>query len=135
MIRPEDAPQVARLIRSMRYPNDDSPPTDRQLDMVRKNPLRIVIEQDGQVVSTASTNGIGLRAFQILAVVTHPAHRRRGHARALCAALMRRMRAQGAVRCALFTDVKNTPAQRCYESLGFRVTGDYAVTSLKRKQD
>ena len=132
LIRPDDAPQVARLIRWMRRPEDLSPATDREIELCRMNALRMVLEVDGRIVSTASTNGIGIRAFQILAVLTDPAFRRQGYARSTCAALMRMMRQHGAERCALFTDVNNAPAQRVYESLGFRITGDYVVAPLAR---
>jgi uncharacterized protein len=95
------------------------------------NKNRLVMEVDGQVVSTASTNGLGLKSFQILGVVTRADVRRRGYARAACAALMRRMQAQGAEHCVLFTNETNTAARRCYESLGFRVTGDFCVARLR----
>lgn len=133
MVRPmreADVPQVARLARALRGNEDASPPTQEELARARLNTLRMLADVDGRVVSMASTNGKAIKAFQILAVATHPAYRRRGYARAVCAALMRRMEHDGARHCVLFTNVHNQAAQRCYERLGFRVTGDFIVAQL-----
>ena len=94
------------------------------------NPLRHVLEDCGKIVSTASTNGLGLAAFQILGVATLPEARRQGYASAVCAALMRTMHSQGAKSCVVFTGLGNLAAQRCYEQLGFRITGEYYVAEF-----
>ena len=130
LVRASDGPAVARLVRYISRPTDDSPLTEDEVAKARLNPLRHVLEMGGQIVSTASTNGLGLTAFQVLGVATLPEFRRRGHASTVCAALMRTMHGQGAKSCVLFTGIDNLSAQRCYERLGFRATGAYYVAEF-----
>ena len=131
-MREGDHERVARLLRqTQNVIAPDAALTEGELNKVRRNPLRHVVEVDGRAVSTASTNGIGINAFQILGVATDPEYRRRGCARAVCAALVRSMARKGAKRCVLFSARGNTPAIRCYESLGFRTTGSYYVAKVK----
>ncbi|MGE5610189.1 MAG: GNAT family N-acetyltransferase [Bacillota bacterium] len=132
LIRPHEAEELAWLLRYLTRPGDVSPMTEEEIAKVRLNPHRLVLEADGRIAATASTNGLGLRAFQILAVVTHPEARRRGYAKAVCSALIRQMRKQGAEHGALFTHHDNAAAKACYEGLGFRVTGDYCLGKLQR---
>jgi predicted GNAT family acetyltransferase len=40
-------------------------------------------------------------------------------------------RAEGVEGSILFTGVKNIPAQRCYEALGYRHVGDYRLILLR----
>lgn len=131
LIRPEEAEEVAWLIHYLTRPGDSSPVTDEEVAKIRINPHRLVLETDGRIVATAATNGLGVRAFQILAVVTHPEARRRGYARAVCTTLIRQMRRQGAEHCVLFTHFDNRAAQACYKGLGFRVTGDYCLGRVR----
>ncbi|MCX7044106.1 MAG: GNAT family N-acetyltransferase [Candidatus Sumerlaeota bacterium] len=132
-MRKEDAPAVAMLARQIQRPNDHSPLTQEEIARTL-HMGRIVVDIEGQIVATAATNGLGLRAFQILSVATDPAHRRHGYARAACAALIRSMQPRGAHSCVLFTDIANTAAQTCYQSLGFRITGDYYVSKFLLEQ-
>jgi RimJ/RimL family protein N-acetyltransferase len=129
-VEPRDGAEVARLIRYLDEPDDDSPVRDEEVAKALLNPDRLVLEEQGRVVATASTNGLGLKAFQILGVATDPAHRGRGYARATCAELMRRLRAEGARQSVLFTGPENEPAQRCYRKLGFEITGEYCMAQL-----
>jgi len=130
LVRESDGPAVARLVRYISRPTDESPLTEDEIAKAVLNPLRHVLEIQGQIVSTASTNGLGLTAFQILGVATLPEFRRRGYASAVCAALMHTMHGQGAQGCVLFTGIDNLSAQRCYERLGFRATGAYYVAEF-----
>jgi len=131
-VRSEDAPELALLLRYVQNVVDQrAPVTEEELSRVRMNPLRHVLVADGRIVSTASTNGIGIKAFQILGVATAPDVRRRGYASAVCASLIRAMGRESAERCVLFTGRENRPAQRCYERLGFRTTGAYYVAKFK----
>lgn len=130
-IEDRDGEAVAHLLRWMQRPDDGSAVTEEETRRALANRQRLVIEVGGQLVCTAATNGVGVTAFQIIGVVTHPEFRRRGYARAVCAALMRHAYRQGARRCALFTDRQNTAAQACYESLGFGIEGDYIVAQVR----
>ena len=129
--RPEDAPAVVRLLRHLQGTDPDAPPTEDELARVRANPQRYVLECDGRLVSTAATSGIAVTAGQIIGVATEPSYCGRGFAGAVCATLMRDLADKGARHTVLFTDVDNLPAQRCYQRLGFRITGQYLLAKLK----
>ena len=131
-IAPADHQAVARLLRYLENRSQEPPVTAEELVKVGTNPTRHVLVADGRIASTASTNGIGISAFQILGVATEPEHRRRGYARAVCASLIRAMRGQGARQTVLFTGRGNAAAQRCYQGLGFRPTGEFWVAKLSR---
>lgn len=133
-IRDADGEELVRLLRCMHGSDDSTPVTPTELSRSMLNRQRLVLVVDGRLVSTAATSGVGLSAFQIIGVVTRPEHRRKGYARSVCAALMRIMSRHGARHAVIFTDVDNAPAQRCYESLGFRITSDYAVAKLMAPQ-
>lgn len=133
LMESSDAQRVAALMRHLQRPGDTSPITQAEIDRLLGNKNRVVLEVDGQIVATANTNGIGIRAFQLLGVVTDPEHRNRGYARAACAALIRRMHAQGAQHAVLFTNPDNLSAQRCYSRLGFRITGEYCMALFKAR--
>lgn len=130
-IKDRDGEKLVHLLRYLRRPDEGSPVTDDEIHRALLNRQRLVIEMDGKLVSTAATNGVGIRAFQIIGVVTLPEYRRRGYARALCCALVRHAYRQGARRAALFTDIHNGAAQDCYRSLGFRVSDDYVVAQVR----
>ena len=133
-IDPRDGQAAALLMRALQAPDRTGPVTEAELERVLMNPQRMVLEINGQVVSTATTNGVGVHAFQILGVSTNPAHRNRGYARAVCAALIRRMQAtRNARHAVLFTGLENAAAQRCYHSLGFRTTGTYYMAKFHPK--
>ena len=126
-----DAAQTVRVLRGMDPTKDpDAPLTREEIDKVLLNRDRWVLVQDGRVVSTAATSGIGIRACQIIAVATDPAYRGRGFAQAVCAKLIRAMAKQGAEATVLFTGRENVAAQRCYAGLGFRITGGYCVAKF-----
>ena len=129
--RPEDAPAVVRVLRFLGGGDPDAPATERELANVRSNAQRWVLECEGQIAATAATSGLAIEACQIIGVATDPRYRRRGFARSVCARLVRDMAGEGARRTVLFTNVDNTAAQRCYQGLGFRVTGDYCLAKFK----
>lgn len=131
--RPEDARDVALLLRRLSRHSDYEPISPEEVERIRTRPNRWVLDHEGTVVSVASTNGIGVRAFQILGVATAFGHDSRGFARRVCAELMHAMHTQGARHAVLFTMRDNLPAQRCYQSLGFEVTDDYAVAHVSRE--
>jgi RimJ/RimL family protein N-acetyltransferase len=126
-IMPSDYDVIARLLRNIPGLSQASPVTKDELIMLRINPSCRVLEINRTAVSTASTNGMGISGFQIIGVATHPEHRNKGYARAVCAALIKEMWAVGARYCILFTDIENIAAQTCYKKLGFRADGEYWV--------
>jgi predicted GNAT family acetyltransferase len=132
LIAPNDYPTVARLFRYLHGESQDSPLTEEELRIAAINPSCYVLEIDGEIVSTASTNGIGITAFQILGVSTHPDHRNHGYARAVCAVLIRAMWTAGARRCILFTETHNAAAQACYRKLGFDTKTEYWLARLEK---
>jgi predicted GNAT family acetyltransferase len=67
---------------------------------------------------------------QIGGVYTPPAHRGRGYASAVVAAQLLDVRAGGASRVVLFTQPDNASARAAYESIGFRLTGDFGLVLL-----
>jgi ribosomal protein S18 acetylase RimI-like enzyme len=128
----DDRAEIARLLRCLSGTwDEDLPPTVEELERTTLNPLRTAVTANGRIVATASTNGLGIRCYQILGVVTHPAHRRCGYARAAVAALMRSIADLGGCQAVLFTDQDNMAAQECYRGLGFKITGKYYVAKLK----
>jgi RimJ/RimL family protein N-acetyltransferase len=130
LTKPADYEEVARLHRYLHNVPQDSPVTEDELRYVAMNPLCHVLALDDKVVSTASTNGIGLAAFQIIGVATPPELRNKGYARAVCASLIRTMWAAGARQCVLFTEIENLAAQACYRKLGFCAHGEYWMAKL-----
>jgi predicted GNAT family acetyltransferase len=127
-----DHKDVVRLHRYLRGKPQDSPITAEELRIAAINPSCYVLSIDGEIVSTASTNGMGISAFQIIGVATHTEHRNKGYARTVCASLIRAMWAAGARQCVLFTEIENVAAQACYRKLGFQPNGEYWVARLTR---
>ena len=60
---------------------------------------------------------------QIVNVITHPEHRRRGHARALLEALLRDARERAAATASLEVRASNEPAIALYRAFGFESVG------------
>lgn len=92
-----------------------------------------VLEREGQPVATTSFNTAIAEAVQIGGVWTPPELRSRGYGRAAVAASLLDARAEGVAKAILFAGEGNLPAQRAYESLGFRCIGDYRVVLLRRQ--
>lgn len=133
LMQPDDHERVIRLLRWLRAGVDDGRViTDAERTELVLNPDRVVLEVDGQVVATAATNGLGIAAYQILGVATDPAHRGRGYAGATVTGLMQIMAGRGGRHTVLFTRHDNSPAIRCYQKLGFTITGDYLLAKLAR---
>jgi len=129
--REEDIDRIAWLLRYRHNQPLDAHATEVDLDNIRKTYLCHVLTCDGQVVSVASTNGMGIRTFQILGVATDESFRGRGFAAAVCASVIREMTCRGATRCVLFTEKDNIPAQRCYLRMGFHMSGYFYLARLQ----
>lgn len=133
-ITPADYAAVALLLRHVRNQPPEAPLTPEELEILSLNPHCYVLMIDGEIVSTAQTNGIGIASFQILGVATQPEHRNRGYARAVCAALIRKMWEAGARQSILFTRFDNAAAIASYKKLGFRIRGEYWVARLLKEK-
>jgi GNAT superfamily N-acetyltransferase len=99
-------------------------PEDLGLRALREGRLRLW--EDGAVVCQAVDGGSTPSGKRVGAVYTPPAHRRRGYATALVAALSRELLAEGARRCFLFTDLANPVSNSIYPKIGYRPVADFA---------
>ena len=82
-------------------------------------------------VSTSSFNTTTAEAVQIGGVFTPPELRCRGYGRAAVAASLLDARAEGIESSILFTGVRNIPAQKSYEALGYRHIGAYRLILVR----
>ena len=106
-----------------------------------------VLVRDGVAVATTGFNAVLGEVVQVGGVYTPPEHRCRGYARAAVAGSLLAMReglgpvaeghggipapaTDGASRAILFTADSNIPAQKAYESLGFRQVGYFRLCLL-----
>ncbi|MEO8482837.1 MAG: GNAT family N-acetyltransferase [Acidobacteriota bacterium] len=85
---------------------------------------------DRQLVSLSAFNASLPDIVQLGGIYTPPQHRSRGYARAAVAASLLAARARGVSRAVLFTP--NPHAARAYESVGFRLEGDYALVFFRQ---
>ncbi|MCB0044554.1 MAG: GNAT family N-acetyltransferase [Caldilineaceae bacterium] len=90
-----------------------------------------VAVKDGGLLSMTGFNAQIQEAVQIGGVYTPPSARGRGYARMAVAQSLLDARNEGVSAAILFTGEINLPAQRAYESLGFRQVGDYAIILLR----
>jgi predicted GNAT family acetyltransferase len=90
-----------------------------------------ILEDEGRPVSTSGFNTTTAEAVQIGGVFTPPELRCRGYGRAVVAASLLDARAEGVESSILFTGVRNIPAQKSYEALGYRHIGDYRLLLLR----
>lgn len=86
-----------------------------------------VLRLGGKPVAYAGINAKLPDIVQIGGVYVPQAERDQGYGRAVTAGLLAAVKAKGVRHAILFTGIENVPAKFCYESLGFRVVGDYAV--------
>jgi RimJ/RimL family protein N-acetyltransferase len=84
-----------------------------------------VAVKDGRLLSLSAFNAALPDIVQLGGIYTPKALRRRGYARIVIAASLLAARDRGVRRAVLFTS--NPNAARCYETLGFRREGDYAL--------
>lgn len=126
-MEPRDVDPAARLSRLLQSEPSTAPVDDEERRKILSTSLRFCLEMNGRVVSMASSNGLCVKAFQILGVATDPSFQRKGFARAVCSHLISFMFAQGATKAVLFTGQKNVAAQHCYTALGFQITDRYYV--------
>ena len=136
-ITPGDVDQVTEWLVAFALEalgDDDSPRlwerTRASVERKRGQGMTWILEDGGRPVSTSGFNTATAEAVQIGGVYTPPQFRGRGYGRAVVAASLLDARAEGVEGSILFTGVKNVPAQRCYEALGYRQIGDYRLILL-----
>jgi RimJ/RimL family protein N-acetyltransferase len=105
--------------------------TRANVERKQRQGLTWIVEDRGRAVSTSGFNTSTAEAVQIGGVYTPPELRGRGYGRAAVAASLLDARAEGVQRSILFTGVRNVPAQRCYEALGYRLAGDYRLILVR----
>lgn len=96
---------------------------DRTIDDGNGYVLRLA----GAPVAYAGINARLPDMVQIGGVYVPPGERDQGYGRLATAAALADVKAKGARHAILFTGIENIAAKFCYEGLGFRVVGDYAI--------
>jgi uncharacterized protein len=86
-----------------------------------------VLRRAGTPVAYAGINARLPDIVQIGGVYVPPAERDQGYARMATFAALDAAKTAGATKAILFTGTENAAAKFCYEGLGFRVVGDYAI--------
>jgi len=93
---------------------------------------RVVWEAaSGDIVACAGAAGPTPRGVRIGNVYTLPAHRGRGYAAALVAAMSQRELDRGKAFCSLYTDAANPTSNSIYRKIGYRRIGDSIHHTLK----
>lgn len=87
-------------------------------------------EVAGVPVAMAGTTPLVGGMVRVLGVYTPPAHRRRGYAGALVAAVSDRALARGVPHVLLFTDLGNPTTNALYQRLGYRLVEDRVTLVL-----
>lgn len=101
------------------------------MELARSWSRLLLVENTGQATSETADEApvaylhywLVVDEVQVINVATHPAHRRRGHARLLLEELMRDARARGAVSATLEVRASNEPAIELYRAFGFESVG------------
>lgn len=135
-IRPVEEKDVEATIflqRQIHHIPKDSPITEEERVKVTASAVKFCMEIEGKVVTVATSNGLAIRAFQILGVATDPAFRNRGYAKAVCSHLISYMKAKGATEAIIFTGEDNVAARKCYFDLGFQITDKYYIALFEGK--
>lgn len=105
--------------------------TQESLERWHRERVLFVLEDRGTIVATSLFHGRVHRAVQVGGVYTIPERRGEGCARCVVAGSLSIAREEGITTASLFTGIDNDPAQRAYESIGFRRAGDYGIVLFK----
>lgn len=98
-----------------------------------------LIETQKWWVATVNNTPVAMSSFnatledmvQVGGVHTPKQHRGKGYARVAVGGSLMDARTQGVKTGILFTEANNTPAQKVYETLGFKRIGDYALIMMR----
>ncbi len=112
-------------------PELDAQCHERAGEMIARRRIWVLEGGDGRPLCCTGFNAVLPDTVQIGAVHTPPENRCRGYARSAVAASLLDARDGGVRTALLFTAKDNTPAQRAYLALGFRVVGEFALILLR----
>lgn len=99
----------------------------RVLESLIEENVILTAELEGRLAGKININAESYNRFQIGGVYVLPEYRSQGIARAMTAALINSFAPQKK-HFTLFVKIKNTPARRAYDSLGFKAIGEYRIS-------
>jgi predicted GNAT family acetyltransferase len=102
---------------------DAVPNREQVLKIIASNRHMLWVD-DSVPVSMAAINRRLQNTAAIGAVYTPPAHRRKGYAGAIAAAVVERLYSEGKTSACLYTDLRNPYSNRCYIKIGFEAECD-----------
>jgi ribosomal protein S18 acetylase RimI-like enzyme len=124
-IEKNDINDAVLLLRYLNNIPKEKPITNQEQAKVLATSEKFCLKIDEKMVSIASSNGLAIKAFQILGVVSHPDYRKKGYAKAVCSYLISHMKDKGANKAIIFTKEDNIAAKKCYLDLGFQIVDKY----------
>ncbi|MBI5346843.1 MAG: GNAT family N-acetyltransferase [Chlamydiae bacterium] len=130
-IEEKDIDQAVLLLRQLRNEPKEALVTEEERKKTLLSPVKFGAFINDKLVSIASSNGLAIKTFQILGVVTDTNYQKKGIAKALCSHLINFMQKQGAENSIIFTGLDNTAAQKCYLALGFKIIGTYYLADFQ----
>ncbi|WP_428265915.1 arsinothricin resistance N-acetyltransferase ArsN1 family B [Haliangium sp.] len=132
------APLVRETVISFEYEPPSLDEMSRRLDEIQRGYPWLVYERGGVVAGYAYGSRFrGREAYQWTTEVTvyvHPAHHRRGVARALYEALFERLRAQGYRTAVAVITLPNPGSVALHEAVGFEPVGVFRRAGFKHGQ-
>jgi hypothetical protein len=131
-IQKNDIDDAVKLQRQIHNIPKDNPITEEDRIKVVKCDVKFGLKINDKLVSIATSNGLAIKAFQILGVATDPNYQKRGYAKAVCSHLISYMKDKGANKAIIFTGEDNIAAKKCYLDLGFQIVDKYYVAIFEK---
>ncbi len=124
-IEKNDIDEAVRLQRQIHNISKENPITEEDRIKVVTCRVKFGLKINGKLVSIATSNGLAIKAFQILGVATDSNSQKKGYAKAVCSHLISYMKEKGANKAIIFTGEDNIAAKKCYLDLGFQIVDKY----------
>jgi len=124
-IEKNDIDEAVLLQRQIHNIPKENPITEEDRLKVIKSSVKFGVKINGKLISIATSNGLAIKAFQILGVATKSNYKKKGYAKAVCSHLISYMKKKGANKAVIFTGENNTAAKKCYLDLGFQIVDKY----------